>query len=153
MTQSKSNSGRRPIVIIAIGTTIVVLLALGLRYSYCNVSFYRNDQGDPKGTGAEVFRYPDGNVKAITEYQCGEPTVSTWYKRDGSVFEVTKWDNNKGMWYFLRDDGTLKAKCMSVDDLMHGTMTYYDRSGNVTATAIMRRGEEVSRHEASPGSE
>ena len=124
--------------------TVVAMAGLG-RYLYCNVPFYRNDEGNPRGTGVEEFHYPDGSIKVATEYECGVAIRSTWYKPDGSVFKVTEWDDGRGIWYMLRDDGSLKSECMGANDLMHGTMTYYDREGNIIGTEEYNRfGEKIS---------
>ncbi len=115
-----------------------------LAYLYIsNTPFYRDDHGNTHGSGVEQFSYPDGAPKIITTYRFGHPISSTWYRPDGSIVFTTEWVDGEGMWYWLRDDGSLRAQCNMKDGFAHGKMISYNPDGTIQRTVVMEEGVEV----------
>ena len=130
-------------VILGILAFIALSICILIYISHTTMPFNRDDQGNTHGTGIEEIFYPNGQVKISTEYITGDPVITLWYHPDGSIAYKTEWDDGRGMWYWLDDNGILKAKCNMKNDMAHGLMTYYNPEGTVIKEVVMEEGVAV----------
>lgn len=55
---------------------LVTLCSLAVLIPGCERSFHRDDQGRPHGTGTEMFRYPDGSIRVMSEFKKGSDALT-----------------------------------------------------------------------------
>lgn len=106
-------------------------------------TLYFDQSGTAHGTGTARCFYSSGRLKLEDRYVAGELVEETWYKPDGSVLANEKLTNGCGVWYLLRDDGSIEAKMPYIDGNFEGTATYFSTNGEVERTVEYVGGQEV----------
>jgi antitoxin component YwqK of YwqJK toxin-antitoxin module len=110
--------------------------------------FDRN--GFPHGTGTNKYYYKTGPLMLEERYRAGFLYQGTWHRPDGSVVATATVDRkNGGPWYYLREDGTIRARMEHRYDpktdvcVAHGTAVYYNPDGSVERKVEYRDGSPV----------
>ena len=156
-TESTSPSGQfrwrslsRILTCVLLGL-IVLWLGLLLGWDYLPGTLSFDGGGFPHGTGTRQYFYKSGRLKLEESYRAGLLVRGTWYRPDGSVL-ITAEMNKKsgGVWYYLYEDGTIRAKEDSQYDAQSGlylaerTTVYYKPDGTVERTVRFHRGIPVN---------
>ena len=74
----------------------------------------------------------------------GNVIESTWFHPDGSILAKTKWMDGSGVGFYLRDDGSVRAKLQYQKGLANGPATYFADDGSILRVAMFRNGREVA---------
>lgn len=113
-----------------------VLTAIGLlawRWSGHMPNTLRFDEnGFPHGTGWQRSHYKSGALKLEEYYVAGQLELSRWFRPDGSLVAETDWQDECGVGYYLREDGSIKCRMEYVNGYADGTAVYYDEEGAET---------------------
>ena len=125
----------------------VVTTGAGVWYVWTQTAgreLYFDEQGVAHGSGVTETRYRSGALMAEERYERGRLARSTWYRPDGSLVARTDWKNGTGLGYYLREDGSVRARMQYVDGVAHGQAVYYTPEGHVERFAEFRDGTEVT---------
>ena len=107
-------------------------------------TYHRDEHGFAHGTGWAYYYYDTGDLMLEEKYVAGKGRYSRWFRPDGSVVAETNWEGESGVGYYLRQDGSIRAKMQYVNGLAHGTAAYFEKDGSVISEASFREGVEVS---------
>jgi len=130
----------------------VICLALGLwrGWEYLPGTLYFDSQGYPHGTGKKEYFYDVGPLMKEEWYRAGILMRGKWYRPDGSVVAESIFDQKTGgIDYYLRQDGTVRAKMSGKFDptermyFADGPATYYTSDGKVEKVVEYRLGVKV----------
>lgn len=135
---------RRTVVAVFIALVVAGfgLLAWYLT-GYMPGTFFRDQNGFPHGTGWTYYYYESGELMLEEKYVAGKGQCSRWFRPDGSVVAETNWVDESGVGYYLREDGSIRARMLYVNGVAHGTAVYFDTDGSVTRRVMFHEGHEV----------
>ena len=129
-------------------TTALVGVGFGLIAwyfsGYMPGTYHRDENGFAHGTGWAYYYYDTGDLMLEEKYVAGKGQYSRWFRPDGSVVAETHWEDESGVGYYLRQDGSIRARMQYVNGFAHGTAVYFDKDGSVIREAVFREGVEVS---------
>ena len=138
----------KAVVICAIVAGVGVVAAIGISIWYVSGympgTFYRDENGVPHGTGWQRYWYESGGLKLEEYFVAGKPEKSRWLRPDGSLVAETDWDNGSGIGYYLREDGSIRARIEYVKGVAHGKGVYYNEDGSVNREVEFVSGKEVT---------
>ena len=130
---------------------IALWLGLLLSWEYLPGTLSFDNRGFPHGTGTRQYFYKSGKLKLEEYYRAGIPVHGTWYRPDGSMLVTTEMSKKSGgVWYYLCEDGTIRAKMDSQYDaqsglyIAEGTTVYYKADGSIERTDQLHHGIPVN---------
>jgi hypothetical protein len=144
-------------------TAFCAILGLGASWEYIPGTFHRGHivycdsdgrevtaYGVPRGTGKEYTYYDSGAVQCEASYRAGFCYKAIWYRPDGQIVAESSFDGNaSGVWYYLDQDGNVKALVPSRYDPMtkslesHGEAKFLSHDGRLTRIVEYRCGVKV----------
>jgi antitoxin component YwqK of YwqJK toxin-antitoxin module len=132
--------------ILAILTLALVVSGAALYFGgYVPGTIKKDSDGFIRGTGKWLHHYKSGDVMLEEHYFAGRLQSSRWFRPDGSLVAETRWRSGDGVGFFLRQDGTIRAKMEFRNERAHGTATYFlDDGVTVERVAEFRDGVEVA---------
>ena len=121
-----------------LGVVTLAAIGFGLYTNWDAIpgTYYRNENGFPRGTGVAEWHYDDGTLMIREWYYRGLIYQSTWFTPDGREVATEQYDKSSGgVGYYLRQDGTIRSKYTyeyMPDINMYGNAggaVYYDALG------------------------
>ncbi len=132
--------------IVAAVSIALVVMGFGLLAWYLSGympgTFFRDENGNPYGTGWTYYYYESGELMLEEKFVAGKGQYSRWFRPDGSVVAETNWVDESGVGYYLREYGSIRARMLYVYGLAHGTAVYFDTDGSVIREVMFHEGHE-----------
>ncbi len=117
-------------------TFLAALLIAFFNWDALPGTYYKDEDGFPKGTGQAEYHYDSGELMIREWYFRGLIYRATWFTPDGQEIATETYDKKSGgVGYYLRQDGTIRSKYTYeyVPELnVYGNATfplYYDKNG------------------------
>ena len=131
--------------------TIFICLAIWAASGHMPGTLYFDVSGEAHGAGTELYRYDNGELMLRERYIAGKIVESTWYKPDGTLVATEEWEDETGVGYYLRQDGSIRVKMTYVKGLAHGPATYYTEDGAIEKVVEFINGKEAADEQATEG--
>jgi hypothetical protein len=117
--------------LLGAGIFLVVAVFVYVSWDHLPGTFRLDANGFPHGTGTERYFYRSGRLMLAEQYRAGDLKLSTWYRPDGSIIQVTDWQDGEGTGIYLRDDGSIRVRMHYVRGVADGKAIYYNPDGSV----------------------
>ncbi len=154
MVESSSNQRRlgrwRRIGILCVLLVVCIALGLAGNWEYIPGTFHRGEFGLPLGSGTELTYYDSGSLMCKQLYKAGFCYKAIWYGLDGEIVAESNLDkSNGGTWYYLYQDGKVRAEVPCRYDSLSrtfpadGMVKYFAGDGSLTKVLEFRDGLRV----------